>query len=126
MSSEIEASKLEQRLLDLRDTADDGATPDDLLTEILLKQGFSLTERIESRQIAGLDVRAVLQPDGDPAVLAYLDEHVKPSLDQLREMVAEIPGGKIIVLEDAFQGDDELKTNLAQMCKTNNIELWTA
>ena len=126
VSSEIEATKLEQRLLDLRDTADDGATPDDLLTEILLKQGFSLTERIESRQIAGLDVRAVLQSDGDSAVLAYLDERVKPSLDQLRSMVTAIPGGKIIVLEDAFQGDDELKTNLAQMCKTNNIELWTA
>lgn len=125
-TSDVEAGELEQQLLGLVDSADDEATPDDLLTEILLKQGFSLTERIEPRQVAGLDVRAVLQPDADPAVLAYLDEHVKPSLDQLREMVAEIPGGKIIVLEDAFQGDDELKTNLAQMCKTNNIELWTA
>ena len=125
-ASDIDAGELEQQLLNLADSSDDGATPDDLLTEILLKQGFSLTERIEPREIAGLDVRAVLQSDGDPAVLAYLDEHVKPSLDQLREMVAEIPGGKIIVLEDAFQGDDELKTNLAQMCKTNNIELWTA
>lgn len=124
--SDVNAERLEQQLLNLADSADDDATPDDLLTEILLKQGFSLTERIEPRQIAGLDVRAVLQSDGDPAVLAYLDEHMKPSLDQFREMVAAIPGGKIIVLEDAFQGDDELKTNLAQMCKTNNIELWTA
>ncbi len=125
-ASDVDANELEQQLLNLADSADNEATPDDLLTEILLKQGFSLTERIKPREIGGLDVRAVLQSDGDPAVLAYLDERVKPSLDQLREMVAEIPGGKIIVLEDAFQGDDELKTNLAQMCKTNNIELWTA
>ena len=40
-------------------------------------------------------------------------------------MVAEDPA-KIIVLEDAFDGDDELKTNLAQLCKTSGIELWTA
>lgn len=125
-NSDVDAHELGQQLLNLADSADDEATPDDLLTEILLKQGFSLTERIKPRHIAGLDIRAVLQSDGDPAVLAYLDEHVKPSLDQLCSMVAEIPGGKIIVLEDAFQGDDELKTNLAQMCKTNNIELWTA
>lgn len=125
-SSDVGAEELERQLLNLADSADDDATPDDLLTEILLKQGFSLTERIEPRDVAGLDVRAVLQSGGDPAVLAYLDEHVKPSLDQLRSIVAAIPGGKIIVLEDAFQGDDELKTNLAQMCKTNSIELWTA
>ncbi|GAA3587277.1 site-specific DNA-methyltransferase [Klugiella xanthotipulae] len=125
-ASDVDAPELEQQLLSLRDSADDDATPDDLFTEILLKQGFSLTERIEPREVAGIDLRAVLQSDGDLAVLAYLNEHVKPTLEQLRAMVAEIPGGKIIVLEDAFHGDDELKTNLAQLCKTNGIELWTA
>ena len=126
MSSDIDADALEQHLLGLRDGSDDEATPDELFTEILLKQGFSLTERIGSRSVAGLDLRAVLYPTSDGvAVLAYLDEHVKPTLEQLRAMVAEDPA-KIIVLEDAFQGDDELKTNLAQMCKTNGIELWTA
>ncbi|MBC9944360.1 site-specific DNA-methyltransferase [Leucobacter sp. cx-328] len=126
VSSEIEPDALEQRLLGLRDSADDNATPDDLFTEILLKQGFSLTEQISPFEVAGLEMRAVLQADGDIAVLAYLDEHRKPTLDQLRAMVDEIHGGKIIVLEDAFHGDDELKTNLAQLCKSNGIELWTA
>ncbi len=126
ISSEVEAGDLEQQLLGLRDSSDDDATPDDLLTEILLKQGFSLTEQIKPIEVSGLQTRAVLQADGDLAVLAYLDEHKKPSLDQLRAMVDEVPGGKVIVLEDAFQGDDELKTNLAQLCKSNGIELWTA
>ncbi|MGO2141772.1 MAG: site-specific DNA-methyltransferase [Leucobacter sp.] len=126
VSSEIEAGDLEQQLLGFHDSSDDNATPDDLLTEILLKQGFSLTEQIKPIEIEGLEMRAVLQPNGDLAVVAYLDEHKKPSLDQLRAMVDEIPGGKVIVLEDAFQGDDELKTNLAQLCKSNGIELWTA
>lgn len=126
VSSDIDSDALEQRLLGLRDSSDDDATPDDLFTEILLKQGVSLTEQIESREVAGLDLRVVLQPQAkEIAVLAYLNEHSKPTLDQLRAMVAEEPA-KIIVLEDAFHGDDELKTNLAQMCKTNGIELWTA
>ena len=124
--SDIGTDELEQQLLGLRDSADDDATPDDLFTEILLKQGFSLTEQVKPIKMGGLDMRAVLQTDGDLAVLAYLDEHKKPSLDQLRAMVDSIPGGKIIVLEDAFHGDDELKTNLAQLCKSNGIELWTA
>lgn len=121
VSSGIERDELEQRLFNLRDSSTDDATPDDLLTELLLKQGYSLTEKITSRSIAGLDMRMV----GDNLVLAYLSEQVKPTLDQLRALVDEAPA-RIIVLEDAFQGDDELKTNLAQLCKSKGIELWTA
>jgi len=126
VTSEIEENALQQRLLGLRDSSStDEATPDDLVTEILLKQGYSLTEMISPVEIAGLDLRSVLQPDGDVAVLAYLDEHVKPTLDQLRAIVDADPT-RIVILEDAFQGDDELKTNLVQLAKSKDIELWTA
>lgn len=122
VSSNVEPDKLEQHLLELRESSSaDEATTDDLLTEILLKQGYSLTEQITPRNIAGLDVRAV----GGDLVLAYLDEHTKPTLEQLRAIVDEEPQ-KIIILEDAFQGDDELKTNLAQLAKSKGVELWTA
>jgi adenine-specific DNA-methyltransferase len=119
--SGVETGKLAQHLLDLRDSADDDATPDALLTEILLKQGYSLTEQVESVDIAGLDIRSV----GGGLLLVHVDERTKPSLDQLRSLVDADPG-KIVILEDAFQGDDELKTNLAQLCKSKNIDLWTA
>ncbi len=121
VSSDVESDALEQHLLDLRDSSADEATADDLLTEILLKQGHSLTERVETVDVAGLDVRSV----GDNLLLAYLDEHNKPTLEQLRALV-DAAGAKIVILEDAFQGDDELKTNMVQLCKTKNIELWTA
>jgi adenine-specific DNA-methyltransferase len=121
MSSEVDQGVLEQRLRGLGESAADEGTPDDLLTEILLKQGYSLTERISPAAVGGLDVRVV----GDKLVLAYLTEHVKPTLDQLRSLVDDDPA-RIIVLEDAFHGDDELKTNLAQLCKSKGIELWTA
>lgn len=125
LSSDIEEDALQQHLLSLRDSATDDATADDLLTEILLKQGYSLTEAVSPDQVGGLDVRLVRDRDGDIAVLAYLNEHVKPTLEQLRALVDESPT-RIIVLEDAFQGDDELKTNLAQLAKSKGIELWTA
>jgi adenine-specific DNA-methyltransferase len=120
-SSEVDVSSLQQRFLELRESANADASPDDLLTELLVKQGYSLTERIAQADIVGLDVRVV----GDGLVIAYLNEHVKPTLDQLRALVDEAPA-RMIVLEDAFQGDDELKTNLAQLAKSKGIELWTA
>mgnify|MGYP000866746425 CR=1 FL=1 len=46
LSSDVEEDALQQHLLSLRDSATDDATADDLLTEILLKQGYSLSEAI--------------------------------------------------------------------------------
>lgn len=105
----------------LADSADDHARPDALLTEVLLKLGFSLSEKIETIRVEGLEVFSV----ADGLVLAYLDEHTQPTLDQLRAMVAKEPE-RLVVLEDAFRGNDELKTNLVQECRTRNVDLWTA
>ncbi|MFW8624673.1 site-specific DNA-methyltransferase [Corynebacterium glutamicum] len=124
-SSDTLANELEQHLLELRESANDNATPADLFIELLLKQGYSLTEGIGDASIAGLDLKTVLDADGDVAVLSYLDEHTKPTIDQLRE-IADSKPVRFVILEDCFQGDDELKTNLVQICKTNGIELWTA
>jgi adenine-specific DNA-methyltransferase len=121
LSSDTTADALEQRLLELRDSSDDAASPGDLLTEILLKQGFSLTEQVEQASIAGLNVYSV----GGNTLLAYLDEHATPTLAQLRTIL-DLGPAKFIILEDSLQGDDELKTNLKQICKTKQIELWTA
>ena len=122
VSGDVDRTELEQHLFDLRESSSaDDASADDLLTEVLLKQGYSLTEQIAPVEVAGLDLRSV----GDGVVLAYLDEHVKPTLEQLRAVVDEDPV-RLIVLEDAFDGDDQLKTNLAQLCKSKDIELWTA
>ncbi|MGO3319661.1 MAG: site-specific DNA-methyltransferase, partial [Microbacterium gubbeenense] len=122
VSSDVDRTELEQHLFDLRESSSaDDASADTLLSEILLKQGYSLTEQIVPVDVDGLNLRSV----GDGIVLAYLNEHVKPTLGQLRAAVEEDPA-RLIVLEDAFQGDDQLKTNLAQLCKSKGIELWTA
>ena len=117
----ISEGDLDDLLSQLADSAADHAQPEDLLTEILLKLGFSLTENIETINVAGLSVFSV----ADGLLMAYLDEHTQPTLKQLRALVAEEPE-RLVVLEDAFQGDDELKANLVQECRTRNVDLWTA
>ena len=121
VGSDVDGSALRQELLGLAKTGNSDSSSDDLLIELLLKQGYSLTEQITDVNVDGLSVLSL----GDNLLLAYLDTHVKPTLEQLRAL-AEISPAKLVVLDDVFQGDDELKTNLVQICKSSDIELWTA
>jgi len=121
ISSGVDVDKLQLHLMNLRDSAEDDATPDSLLAEVLLKQGYSLTEMTTDETVCGLPLQSV----GGGLLLAHLNEHTKPTLDQLRAVVDNDPG-RFVILEDAFHGDDELKTNLAQLCKSKGVELWTA
>lgn len=110
----------QQRLLDMRESANDDASEEDLLTEVMLKLGLELSADVAQVEVAGLNVWQV----SGGTIAMYLNEHLTPTLDQLRELAATEPV-KIVILDDAFKGDDQLKTNLHQICKTNTIELWT-
>lgn len=103
------------------DSTHDNVDHDALLAEVLLKSGFSLTEQVDRTEIEGLEVYNV----GDGLLLAYLDEKIKPSLKQLRALVTCEPS-RLVILEDVFNTDDQLKTNLAQECRTYDVDLWTA
>ena len=116
----MDADKLSDLFTQMGDSTDDAARPEALLTEVLLKLGFSLTEQVENMDVADLQVFSV----ANGLMLAYLNEHVKPTLEQLRVIIALEPE-RFVILEDAFQGDDELKTNLVQECRTHGVDLWT-
>lgn len=116
----VDADKLSDLFMQMGDSTDDAARPEALLTEVLLKLGFSLTEQVENMDVADLQVFSV----ANGLMVAYLNEHTKPTLEQLRTIVALEPE-RFVILEDAFQGDDELKTNLVQECRTHGVDLWT-
>lgn len=118
-SSQSEA-ELMLAIEDAVDSAQDHASHDALLTEVLIKLGLSLTEEVTRTEIEGLEVYSV----DDGLLLAYLDEAVKPTLKQLRALVACKPS-RLVILEDAFASDDQLKTNLSQECRAYDVELWT-
>jgi adenine-specific DNA-methyltransferase len=121
VSSDTDVTKLEQHLFELRGSSLDGFTQDDMLTEILLKQGYSLSEAQSKIDVGSLTLKSV----GDGLLLAYLAEDIKPTLEDLR-LVLELQPAKLVILDDAFQGDDQLKTNLVQLCKSRGTELWSA
>ena len=118
--SDITPENLQREITGLDDNSEDTASPNELVTEILLKQGYSLSEAIGTLKIDDLQIQTV----GENLVFAYLDEKIKPKLSQLRSVLDRNPA-RFIFLEDAFQGDDELKTNLFQECKSRRIELRT-
>ena len=118
--------ELQTRLELMRESADDNASEEDLLVEVMLKMGLSLTTKIDIRQIEGLTVHQVAPDSEGDSIQAifYLNEHIKPTLEQLRAVINELPS-KFVIIDDAFQGDNQLKANLVQTCKSFGVELWT-
>ena len=113
----------------MRSSSDDNASEEDLLVEVMLKLGLPLTSRTIEREVSGLTVHQVVASanldDSDTQPVFYLNEHTKPTLEQLRAIVTELTPSRFVILDDAFQGDSQLKTNLVQTCKSYDVELWT-
>lgn len=120
-------NELQARLDLMRESSNDNASEDDLLVEVLLKMGLPLTTRTQTVDVDGLHVHQVVtegnSSEGQPVL--YLNEHVKPTLEQLRAIITDLAPSKFVILDDAFQGDNQLKTNLLQTCKSYDVELWT-
>ena len=121
VASDIEPNVLEQHILDLRDSASDEASQEAVLAEILLKLGHSLSQDQESIEVEGLEVFSL----NENLVVTYVNSTLKPTIPQIRAIL-DLKPAKFIILEDAFQGDDQLKTNVVQECKSRKVELWTA
>lgn len=121
--------ELQMRLDAMRNSSDDNASEEDLLVEVMLKLGLPLTSHTTQREVSDLTVHQVVAnadaEDGDTQPVFCLNEHVKPTLDQLRAIVTELTPSRFVILDDAFQGDNQLKTNLVQTCKSYDVELWT-
>lgn len=128
-SATNDLGELQARLDLMRESADDSASEADLLVEVMLKLGLPLTSRTQQRDVAGLSVHQVIHDTDDEHAdvqpVFYLNEHTKPTLEQLRAIVTELTPSKFVILDDAFKGDNQLKTNLVQTCKSYDVELWT-
>lgn len=90
----------------------------DVLYELLLKAGRSLTAPIERREIAGQTVYAV---DGG-VLLVCLEDPIGE--DTLRGMIALRPE-RVLCLDAAFNGNDQLKTNIVLNMRDAAIEFRT-
>jgi len=94
---------------------DDKATPEDLLYEILLKAGFTPTEKIETKTIDGTKVFSI----AEGALLLCLESEVTK---ELIDAVAESEPMQFICLDSAFHGNDQLKANAVQTFAARNMQ----
>jgi adenine-specific DNA-methyltransferase len=91
------------------------ANPEDVLYEVLIKDGFELTTKINKVQVKGKDIYSI----ENNLLLICLDE--KLDLDLFKEMKKLNPH-LVIVLDKGFKDNDQLKTNAVQTLGKNSDE----
>ena len=107
--------KVEEELFKHIGHISDKATPEDLLYEILLKAGFTPTEKIETKTITSKNVFSIA---GGALLLCLEDEVTK----ELINAVAALEPMQFICLDSAFQGNDQLKANAVQTFAARNMQ----
>src|SRR5580658_8012242 len=93
---------------------------DDILVEILLKAGYPLSARVEP--IAAASQTAFSISDGN--LIICLESPIQ--METLRAAMARDPKPvQVICLDHAFQGNDQLKTNILLEMEAQNIQFRT-
>lgn len=113
-STSKDTGDLQRRLLEHVSHIRTGRKDDDLLFEILIKSGFSLTTPFSRERAGGTPV--VMIAEG--ALIVALGKAI--TIETIHAIADRQPV-RIVCLDEAFQGSDELKTNAAQLFKTRGV-----
>jgi len=105
-----QAGSLEKQLSLHVDHIAKASTPEDILYELLLKAGFSLTTKVEKVKMAGKEVFSI----HEGALLICLEKELT---QQLIDALAEANPVQVICLDEGFNGNDQLKANAVQTFK---------
>ena len=109
-----DAQALEEQLDMHVDHVREGRSNEDLLYEILLKSGFSLTTPVDAVPMAGKIVYAV----AGGALFICLEREL--TLEVIRTMAGSRPE-RVVCLDEGFAGNDQLKANAVQIFKTKGV-----
>jgi adenine-specific DNA-methyltransferase len=110
-----EPSTLQTSLTDHVEQIKKSANPEEVLYEVLLKDGFELTTNVKKTKIKDKDVFSI----ENDLLLVCLDE--KLDLNLFKEMKKLNPH-VVIVLDKGFKDNDQLKTNAVQTLGKNSDE----
>lgn len=86
----------------------------DILYEVLLKSGYPLSATVDTVEIEGKNVYSV----SGGAFLICLARNL--TLELIRAITAKAPE-RVLLLDEGFAGNDQLKANAVQTFKTKNI-----
>lgn len=95
-----------------------GRSQHDILYELLLKAGLPLTARIDEKEIHGKKVFSA----ADGLLLICLEDEV--TQETLRGMIEHKPE-MVLCLDNAFKGNDQLKTNIVLEMESHEIKFHT-
>ena len=112
----------EQLILRLKEYAqhlDDKAGAEDILYELLLKDGFELTVPIQKLTLAGKEVFSI----AEGALLICLERALT---QEVMDAMAALDPARVIVLDAGFQNNDQLKANAVQTFKARARDKETA
>ncbi|MCZ0859741.1 site-specific DNA-methyltransferase [Methanocorpusculum sp. MG] len=114
-----DTSNLNQTLTDYVDNLDPNRSELDLVYELMIKEGLSLTEQIEERTIAGKNIYSI----GCGLLQICLDDHITAAL--VREMVNHKPeenldAWRVIFKDNGFASDSD-KLNAREILKAAGL-----
>jgi adenine-specific DNA-methyltransferase len=96
------------------DHIDPNATQQAILFELLLKAGFELTTPIETLTLANKIVFSI----AEGALLICLEKEL--TLDLIKA-IADLEPSRVIVMDEGFQNNDQLKTNASLTLKAKGV-----
>ena len=113
-----DAEALGQQLKLFADHVDAGRSEQDILYEMILKAGLPLTAKIETKTVAAQTVYSIAEG------MLFICLANPITQECLRGMVALQPQ-RVVCLDPAFHGNDQLKTNTVLEMKSHGIEFRT-
>jgi adenine-specific DNA-methyltransferase len=108
---------IQQSVLDFAANKKPDAAPESLLTEIMLQARMPLSANIEKRDLQSGGWVFVV--DGGNLITYVANEQITEA--QANE-IADLAPAKLIVLDSAFNGNNALKINVANICKEKFIK----
>ena len=117
-TAEQDADELEKQMEMFTDPLTPGWGPHNVIYEVLLKEGYSLTSRIEPVKKEGLSntVYTVTDDDREQSFMICLDDKLDPKTRRALELTKE----DLFICRDVAL-DDELAANLALQCRLKTI-----
>lgn len=92
----------------------DGRTDEDILYEMLLKSGYPLAVSVQKQTLAGKTVYNI----AEGLFIICLEREL--TLDLIRA-IAERKPERVVLLDEGFAGNDQLKANAVQIFKTKGV-----
>jgi adenine-specific DNA-methyltransferase len=114
-TTEDSEADIAKSLDELLDNIVDDRTQEDILYEILIKNGISPVTKIEKLELAGKSVFVVFN---NGMVLICLEDNLTR---EVIDAMADMNPSKVICLDSAFEGKDELKTNAVLTMKAKDV-----